>query len=81
MTEGEELTSSLEGDKGRGTKRNFAIISLACFCAFTSLNAVTSLQSSINTNGNVGLNSLAIMFGASLVTAVFFTTPIEYIFG
>ncbi|CAF1344856.1 unnamed protein product [Adineta ricciae] len=74
------IASSNEGKK-KGTKRNFVMICLAYVCSYTSLNAVISLQSSINTDANVGLYSLAILYGSSLITSLFFTTPIGYIFG
>ncbi|CAF1115048.1 unnamed protein product [Adineta steineri] len=68
-------------NKKGGTKRNFIMICFAYTCATTSLNAVVNLQSSLNTDKDVGLNSVAITYGASLVTCLLFTTPLGYIFG
>ncbi|CAF4126895.1 unnamed protein product, partial [Adineta steineri] len=73
--------STNKRDKIGGTKLNFGMICFAYICAFTSLQAVTSLQSSINTDKDVGLNSVAITYGASLVTCLLFTTSLGYIFG
>ncbi|CAF0831610.1 unnamed protein product [Adineta steineri] len=79
----EEIKHNSANKKGKrgGTKRNFGMICFAYICAFTSLQAVTSLQSSINTDKDVGLNSIAIAYGASLVTCLLFTTSLGYIFG
>ncbi|CAF3823361.1 unnamed protein product [Adineta steineri] len=77
MVEQEEQNENTK----KGAKRNFTMICLAYVCSYTSLNAVISLQSSINTDANIGLYSLAIMYGSSLITSLFFTTPIGYIFG
>ncbi|CAF0780832.1 unnamed protein product [Adineta steineri] len=73
--------SANKRDKIGGTKLNFGMICFAYICAFTSLQAVTSLQSSINTDKDVGLNSVAITYGASLVTCLLFTTSLGHIFG
>ncbi|CAF1407726.1 unnamed protein product [Adineta steineri] len=77
----EQNENTNNGDEKKGAKRNFIMICLAYVCSYTSLNAVISLQSSINTDANIGLYSLAIMYGSSLITSLFFTTPIGYIFG
>ncbi|CAF3820381.1 unnamed protein product [Adineta steineri] len=68
-------------NKKGSTKRNFIMICFAYTCATTSLNAVVNLQSSLNTDKDVGLNSVAITYGASLLTCIFLTTPLGYIFG
>ncbi|CAF3785694.1 unnamed protein product [Adineta steineri] len=81
MTEKVQHKSVNKKDKRGGTKRNFGMICFAYICAFTSLQAVSSLQSSINTDKDVGLNSVAIAGAASLVTCLLFTTPLGYIFG
>ncbi|CAF0915311.1 unnamed protein product [Adineta steineri] len=81
MTEKVQHKSANKKDKRGGTKRNFGMICFAYICAFTSLQAVSSLQSSINTDKDVGLNSVAIAGAASLVTCLLFTTPLGYIFG
>ncbi|CAF0850411.1 unnamed protein product [Adineta steineri] len=79
----EKVQHESANNKGKrdSTKRNFGMICFAYICAFTSLQAVTSLQSSINTDKNVGLNSVAITYGTSLVTSLLFTTSLGYIFG
>lgn len=82
MTErGDQTESANNEEKRKRTKRKFILICLAYVSSYTSLNAVISLQSSINAEANVGLHSLAILFGSSLITSLFFTTPIGYIFG
>ncbi|CAF1420651.1 unnamed protein product [Adineta steineri] len=64
-----------------GTKRNLLIISLAYTCAFTSFDAVTNLQSSLNSSDDVGLHSLVVFYGVSILACLFFTTPLMHIFG
>ncbi|UJR29775.1 hypothetical protein I4U23_017322 [Adineta vaga] len=77
----EQRISKNDGNMKKKTKRNFIMICLAYVCAYTSLNAVISLQSSINSDADIGLYSLATLYGSSLITSLFFTTPIGYIFG
>lgn len=77
----EQDVSTTNGDRRSGIKRNFIMICLAYVCAYTSLNAVISLQSSVNAEANVGLYSLAVLYGSSLVTSLFLTTPLGHIFG
>ncbi|CAF1332814.1 unnamed protein product, partial [Adineta steineri] len=63
MVEQEEQNKNTNNeDEKKGAKRNFIMICLAYVCSYTSLNAVISLQSSINTDANIGLYSLAIMY-------------------
>ncbi|CAF0958135.1 unnamed protein product [Adineta steineri] len=81
MSEKVQHESANNKGKRSGTRWNFGMICFAYICAFTSLQAVTSLQSSINTDKNVGLNSVAITYGTSLVTSLLFTTSLGYIFG
>ncbi|CAF4213902.1 unnamed protein product [Adineta steineri] len=77
----EHMDTNNNKNKKGGTKRNFIMICFAYTCATTSLNAVVNLQSSLNTDKDVGLNSVAIMHGASVLTCIFLTTSIGHIFG
>ncbi|CAF3836132.1 unnamed protein product [Adineta steineri] len=77
--------NSEKGDKSNknrgGKKRNLSMICLTFLCAYTSFNAVANLQSSINIDKNVGLYSLAILSGGSILSSILFTTPLIYILG
>ena len=84
----EQGNKEQEGDKKKtkkdtqtGKRRNFAVICLAFTCVYTALNAISNLQSSINTDQDIGLRSLAISSSAAIVACLFFTTPLVYIFG
>ena len=66
---------------GKSTKKNFFVISITFILIFTSYNAVTNLQSSINTDENVGLYSLAIIAGCSIFSCLFLTNPIIFLAG
>ncbi|CAF1422833.1 unnamed protein product [Adineta steineri] len=71
-----------KSNKNRGgKKRNLSMICLTFLCAYTSFNAVANLQSSINIDKNVGLYSLAILSGGSILSSILFTTPLIYILG
>lgn len=85
----EEGNGEQEGDKKkttkkdtqRGKRRNFAMICLAFTCVYTALNAISNLQSSINTDQDIGLRSLAISSSGAIVACLLLTTPLVYIFG
>ncbi|CAF1485572.1 unnamed protein product [Adineta steineri] len=81
MSDDKEHMDTNNKNKKGGTKRNFIMICFAYTCVTTSLNAVVNLQSSLNTDKDVGLNSVAIMHGASVLTCIFLTTSIGHIFG
>ncbi|CAF1162550.1 unnamed protein product [Rotaria sordida] len=67
--------------KKGGKKRNLTIICLSFVCAYTSYNAVANLQSSVNTEKNVGLYSLVLEAVGSIFGSLFLTTPLMYTFG
>ena len=64
-----------------GKKKNLLILSLAFVGVFTAYNGVTNLQSSLNVEEDVGLNSLALFAGGGMFASLFLSTPIMFIFG
>jgi hypothetical protein len=54
------------------TYKNLLIISLSFLLMFTAYNGLTILQSSLNTEQNVGVNSLTIITATSIVSIDYF---------
>ncbi|CAF3797517.1 unnamed protein product [Rotaria sp. Silwood1] len=81
MTIEDSNTIDNKPNGGKSTKKNFSVISITFILIFTSYNAVTNLQSSANTDGNVGLYSLAIISGCSVFSCLFLTNPIIFLAG
>jgi hypothetical protein len=65
----------------RRMKKNFVILCLAFVLLYTSYNAVANLQSSIHPDKGVGLYSLAINSGSSVLSYLIFTIPIIFVGG
>ncbi|CAF1364504.1 unnamed protein product [Adineta steineri] len=81
MSSDNEEKGGKSNKKGGGKKRNLSMICLAFLCIYTSFNAVNNLQSSINTDKNVGLYSLTILSAGSILSCFVFTIPLIYILG
>ncbi|CAF4929431.1 unnamed protein product [Rotaria sp. Silwood1] len=81
MTIEDSNTINNKPNGGKSTKKNFSVISITFILIFTSYNAATNLQSSTNTDGNVGLYSLAIISGCSVFSCLFLTNPIIFLAG
>lgn len=64
-----------------GKKKNLLIISFAFVGVFTAYNGVTNLQSSLNVDEDVGLNSLALFASGGMFASLFLITPILFLFG
>ena len=62
-------------------KKNFFIIALTSVLIYTSFNAVTNLQSSINIERNIGLYSLSIISGCAIFTCIFLINFIIFLTG
>lgn len=58
------------------TYKNVLVICLAFLLQFTSFSAIANLQSSLNTEANVGVYSLSIIYACLLLSATFLPHPI-----
>lgn len=76
-----EANNETKDQHHKGKKKNLAVISLAFLGVFTSYNAVSNLQSSLNADEDVGLNSLALFASGGIFASLFLSTPIIFIFG
>lgn len=61
----------------RKTYKNLFILSIAFLLLFTSYAGILSLQSSMNTKGNVGVNSLIVINVFILVSTFLFLSTID----
>lgn len=65
-----------ESNNKNSSKKNFFIISITFILVYTSYNAVTNLQTSINIDKNIGLYSLAVISGCSVLSCIILTNPL-----
>lgn len=63
------------------TYKNLVVISIAFLLQFTAFNGMGNLQSSLNTEANVGVNSLSILYGFLIFSSIFLPHPMMAIFG
>jgi hypothetical protein len=85
-----QLTSNSEQAAGDPTEKNqlrfktyknLFVICTAFLLQFTSFNAMGNLQSSLNTEANVGVNSLSIIYAFLILSSIFLPHPLIAIFG
>ena len=63
------------------TYKNLLVLCVAFLLLFTGSGAMGNLQSSLNTEANVGLNSLSISYASLIFSAMFLPHPVIAIFG
>jgi hypothetical protein len=63
------------------TYKNVLVISLAFLLQFTAFGGIDKLQSSLNTEANVGVNSLSIIYVFLVISAIFLPHPLISILG
>ena len=63
------------------TLKNVLAISLAFLLQFTAFNGMGNLQSSLNTEANVGVNSLSIIYVFLIFSSIFLPHPLMAILG
>ena len=63
------------------TYKNLLIISFAFLLQFTAFGGIDKLQSSLNAEANVGVNSLSIIYASLVFSSVFLPHPFMSIFG
>jgi hypothetical protein len=76
-----EANNEAGNQRQGGKKKNLAVISFAFLGVFTAYNSVSNLQSSLNIDEDVGLNSLALFSSGGMIASLFLTTPIIFLFG
>ncbi|CAF1479647.1 unnamed protein product [Didymodactylos carnosus] len=63
------------------TYKNLLVLCIAFLLQFTGFGAIGNLQSSLNYEANVGVNSLSIIYAFLVFSAIFLPHPIISIFG
>ena len=63
------------------TDKNILAISVAFLLQFTAFNGMQNLQSSLNTDGNIGLNSSSIIYVCLILACIFLPHPLMSILG
>ncbi len=63
------------------TYKNLFVLCVAFLLQFTAFNAIGNLQSSLNTEANVGVNSLSIIYAFLVFSSVFLPHPLIALLG
>ena len=63
------------------TYKNLLVICTAFLLQFTSFSAMGNLQSSLNTEANIGVNSLSIIYAFLIFSSIFLPHPLIAILG
>ncbi|CAF3840168.1 unnamed protein product [Rotaria magnacalcarata] len=63
------------------TYKNPLVICTAFLLQFTAFSGISNLQSSLNTEANVGVNSLSIIYACLIISAIFLPHPLISILG
>lgn len=63
------------------TYKNLLVICIAFLLQFTAFGAISNLQSSLNVEGNVGVNSLSIIYAFLVASSIFLPHPLITILG
>ncbi len=77
-----ELTNSkAQQQLIRRTYKNLLVICTAFLLLFTAFHGILNLQSSLNADANIGVNSLSIMFACLMISSIFLPHPLMAAFG
>ena len=63
------------------TYKNLIVLCVAFLLQFTAFNAIGNLQSSLNTEADVGVNSLSIIYAFLVFSSIFLPHPLIAILG
>ena len=63
------------------TYKNLLVISFAFLLQFTAFGGIDKLQSSLNAEANIGVNSLSIIYASLVLSSIFLPHPFISIFG
>lgn len=63
------------------TYKNLLVISFAFLLQFTAFGGIDKLQSSLNAEANIGVNSLSIIYASLMFSSIFLPHPFITIFG
>ena len=63
------------------TYKNLLVLCLAFLFQFTAFGAIGNLQSSLNTEANVGVTSLSIIYACLVISSIFLPHPLITILG
>jgi hypothetical protein len=64
-----------------GTYKNLLVLCVAFLLQFTAFGAMGNLQSSLNTEANIGVNSLSIIYAFLIFSSIFLPHPLIAILG
>ncbi|CAF2801072.1 unnamed protein product [Rotaria sp. Silwood2] len=63
------------------TCNNVLVICTAFFLLFTAFQRIGNLQSSLNIDANISVNSLSIIFACLIISSIFLPHPLIAVFG
>lgn len=72
---------SAKDDSRFRTYKNLLVLCIAFLLQFTAFGAMGNLQSSLNTEANVGVNSLSIIYAFLIFSSIFLPHPLTALFG
>lgn len=81
ITTDEKLPSQINQRFDFRTYKNIVAIGVAFLLQFTAFNGMQNLQSSLNTEANVGVNSSSIIYVCLIISSIFLPHPLMSIFG
>lgn len=82
VVDNEVNTGALDHKKLRfQTYKNLFILCIAFLLQFTAFGAIGNLQSSLNTEANVGVNSLSIIYAFLIFSSIFLPHPLISLLG
>ncbi|CAF1423537.1 unnamed protein product [Adineta steineri] len=81
ITSNEFVKDKNKRGSGFRTYKNLFVISIAFLLQFTAFNGIQNLQSSLNTEANVGVNSSSIIYVCLILSSIFLPHPLMSIFG
>ena len=81
VTNDESTSPEKQQQLGFRTYKNLVVISVSFLLQFTAFNGMQNLQSSLNTEANIGVNSSSIIYVFLIISSIFLPHPLMSIFG
>jgi hypothetical protein len=81
VTNDESSSEEKQQESGFRAYKNLLVISVAFLLQFTAFNGMQNLQSSLNTEANIGVNSSSIIYVFLIISSIFLPHSLMSIFG
>lgn len=77
----ESFSTEKQRWSGFRAHKNVLVIGVAFLLQFTAFNGMQNLQSSLNSEANIGVNSSSIIYVFLIISSIFLPHPLMSIFG